>query len=151
MKAFRDGTITGALLLALAACASGEALGDQAANGAVLPQDDLNVGEELSSACFTGQVNAFAQWDGGEGIILRRGVNDRYLLTFVEPCLPLGDAQSIALGNGPAGSSCIGSGDQVFFSRSVFGTRGASPFDQGVCRVRAVFRYDDSGTGGETE
>jgi hypothetical protein len=129
-----------AALLALSSCATDETSGEESGEEALIAADP-RAGEKLSSACFTGQVNAFAEWDGGKGIILRRRVDDRVLLTFAGPCLPLQNAQAIALGSPLGRGGCMGAGDPVYFSDSPFGSRSRSPFDQGICRIRSVYEY----------
>ncbi|MEE4209643.1 MAG: hypothetical protein V2I43_10285, partial [Parvularcula sp.] len=59
--------------------------------------EDPRVGASIVRACFTGQINAFSDWSGGDGMILRRGTNDDVLVTFVGSCVSAERALAIAL------------------------------------------------------
>jgi hypothetical protein len=133
-------------MLLLAACASEP-------SEELDPSEDPRVGELVPNLCFSRAINAFSDWDRGDGVVLRRGVDDRFLVTFIGPCFPAEDAQAVGIGNGFAGSGCIGQGDQLFFSRSASGTINATPFDQGFCRIGAIYAFEaDPGTeDGETQ
>lgn len=124
-------------LLALPACAT-----DEAATIAV-PEDDPKVGAEEQRLCFTRAINGFSDWNDGQGIVLTRGVNDRYLVTFAGPCPEARNALTVGLGRN-VGGGCLEAGDRIFLSDRLPGSspRTIDTFSTGFCMVNRIFVYD---------
>lgn len=106
------------------------------------PLTDKRVVEEVNQLCFARTINGFRNWDAGEGVILRQGVNNEFLVTFQGVCQPLDNAQRVGVNN-RFGSGCIRQGDRLFISEAVFSGRNA-PFESDFCVVRDVFAFDRS-------
>ena len=124
-----------ASLAAVAACASN---GDSD-NGADLdPATDPRVGDEQQRICFTRRINAFAEYGDDDGILLREGVNEWYLVTVAGPCPSLGFAQAVGLGPDLAGAGCLRRSDRIWVSD---GSRGRG-LGTSSCLIDKIYAYD---------
>ncbi|NNU15433.1 hypothetical protein HK107_03715 [Parvularcula sp. ZS-1/3] len=104
-------------------------------------ETDPKVGEQIDSICFSRAINGFSQWGGRDGLVLTRGVNDKFLVTFVGPCPEARNALRIGFDRRFAGSGCVRPGNLIYMSSS-FSAGGANPLDSGFCRVGRVYEYD---------
>lgn len=102
---------------------------------------DPRVGEKVNRICFSRGINGFSEWDGPDGIILRRGVNDRYLVLVARGCFNIDDAQRIGIDQ-RFGGGCLSRGDRLFISRSIF-PNPRDRFDVDRCTITAIYEWDE--------
>ncbi|MEO1042521.1 MAG: DUF6491 family protein [Pseudomonadota bacterium] len=121
-------------IIAFAACASSNEATDKAD-----PSADPLVGEPTDRICFRNTINGFREWDSGEGIILTRGVNDQFLVTFRGPCNIANRAQRIGLTSRFTTSGCVNDTDLIFLSDEVRPSR--NPLSVQSCPVDEIFEY----------
>lgn len=121
----------------LAACATSE---DRQAK--VDPADDPRVGAEESSICFPRTINGFSEWNDGQGVVLNKGVSDRYLVTFIGPCFAADNAMAVGLNTGFSGGGCLRRGDALYFSDSITGRPGTNVFQSGTCRIDKIYAFN---------
>ncbi|GGY44274.1 DUF6491 family protein [Parvularcula lutaonensis] len=131
--------------LSLAACAT-----SSEEKTVMTPEEDPRVVGREDGVCFTRTINGFSEWDAGEGVILNRSVNDRYLVTFVGPCFPLDTAIVVGLSPRFGTGGCLRRGDLIYFSDSVSG-RSSTPFQSGTCRVGDIYRFDPKAKADDTD
>lgn len=105
------------------------------------PLEDLRVGEEVNRICFTSGINGFSSWDGPNGLLLRRGVNDRFLVLVDGGCFNTENALRVGIDE-RFGSGCLTRGDRLFVSDRLFPDRG-DPFAVQSCRVLAIYDWDE--------
>ncbi len=136
------------LVLGIAACATQTADGpdekehDEQEKGG-RPLDDPRIGEQVNRLCFAIAISGFNDWDGGDGVIVRKGVRDRYLVTLLPGCTPIRNAQRIGVTD-RFGSGCLERGDRLFVSSDIFPSRRSSPFDSDFCRIKAIYEWKDA-------
>ena len=102
---------------------------------------DPRVGEEVDSICFKSGINGFAEVKGGDGLILRRGVKDRYLVTILGSCPPLDHAQAVGTSNRFGSGGCLRRTDRLYISTSFTG-RGSGPFDNDFCPIERIYTWN---------
>ena len=122
-------------LLIAASCASTE----DETEAADVSVDPL-VGEQVDRICFRRQINGFTDWEQGLGIILQRGVNDQFLVTFQPPCQVANRALRVGLNSRFATSGCVEEVDPIFLSDSLTPSR--IPFSSQRCIVDGIYEYD---------
>ena len=110
------------------------------------PLEDARIGEEVKSLCFASSINGFAEWEDGDGVIVRKGVRDRFLVTVFGTCTPIDHVQSIGTVNG----GCLDRGDKLFVSNSFTG-HGSGPFDNQFCRIKAIYEWNADALDGATD
>lgn len=132
-------------LASLAACAASPT-GDETDKKD--PLDDPRVGEEVRQLCFAGSINGFSEWDGDNGLILRKGVNDRFLVTFIASCPPADNAMRV--GVDPRSGSCLRRGDRLIVSSTLFPDRNDTVFDTQRCTIGAIYQWNEDATEEET-
>ena len=119
-------------VLVAAACSTTEPR-EQVAN----PQDDPRVGERVQRICFQSAISGFSEWDAGEGIILRRGANRQFLVTFTGVCPGLDFPRFVGLGPDPSTAGCIRETDRLFISDGTSRRMGSSS-----CIIDRIYAFD---------
>lgn len=112
--------------------------------------DDPRVGEEVPRLCFQRSISGFSEYGDGDGVILRRGASDRFLVTFAGACPGADSVQRIGLTGELSGGGCIRQSSRIFLSDSFTG-RGTSPFSTTSCLVKDIYVYDPKAGSEEKE
>ncbi|MEM9839679.1 MAG: DUF6491 family protein [Pseudomonadota bacterium] len=128
-----------ALTATLAACASVDE------SDRFDPTDDPRVGAEQQTLCFSRNINAFAEYgdNDDDGILLRRGANTWYLVTFAGPCPNLGFTRAVGLGPDLTGAGCIRRSDRLWVSD---GTRSNVGMGSNACLIDRIYAFDRNAT-----
>lgn len=134
----------------LAALMTACATGDDNDKRASEPTEDPRVGDIQNQICFSRSINGFSEWDRGEGLILNRGVSDRFLVTFVGRCGALDFARAIGFEQNLATSGCIRQADRIYMSDSATG-RGTTPGVPSSCLIDKIYAFDPGAEEGEAE
>lgn len=103
------------------------------------PASDPLVGEAVNRICFRNTINGFREWSGGEGIVLNRGVNDQFLVTFRGPCAIANRAQRVGLTSRFTTSGCVNDTDLIFLSDDVLPRRNRLSIQS--CPVDQIYEY----------
>lgn len=114
------------------------------------PLDDPRIGDEVRRLCVSSRISGFGEWDGGDGLILRKGPKERYLATLYRGCGPAGRIQRIGV-NQNFGAGCLSRGDRIYVSADFSPRQQSSPFDSDVCRIKAIYKWDPSATAEDNE
>jgi hypothetical protein len=120
----------------LAACTTATGDDDMA------PEEDMRVGERVDRICFTGGISGFRDWEGGDGLILRKGPSEEYLATLFPGCLNVDNAMRVGFDE-RFGGGCLRRGDDLFVSDRMFAGGAGSAFDVVRCRVDAIYVWDE--------
>lgn len=125
-----------AALMALGACATD---GQSSRSDAIAETlADVRVGEEVDRICFTRGIDSFSE-EKRNSVVLRRGVNDEYLV-LTRSCINLDMAQSLRL-DGSGG--CLRRLDSIRVYQSAFGPTDADRFVFDRCQIDAIYKWDD--------
>lgn len=117
----------------LAACASPNMAADQKDDPLASPK----VGKEIKKVCFTRGISGFRSWEGNNGLILRKGVKDYYLTTFVGHCANARSAERVGFDDD--GNGCLDRGDTLIVSDRMFPGQNSSVFELERCRVNKIY------------
>lgn len=120
------------MLLLAAACSTTEPQGQVAS-----PEDDPRVGQRVNRICFRSAISDFSEWDAGEGIVLRRGANKRFLVTFTGVCPGLDFPRFVGLGPDQTQAGCLRETDRLYISDGT--RRGVSA---GSCIINRIYEFD---------
>lgn len=110
-----------------------------AATSAASASEDVRLGPEVESLCFSSQINRWSAVEGRDGaILLDRGANDWYLAEITEGCSEkmIRRANSIVT-EGKPGSACLTVNDAV----SVVDNSGF-PHN---CRIKRIYKWNAKG------
>jgi len=128
-------------ILAMAACSTTPPVAQVAK-----PEDDPRVGEKVGQICFQQTINGFSEWDAGEGLILRRGANRQFLVTFSGVCTALDFPRRVGFGPDPSTAGCVRPSDRLYISDDT--TR---RFGNSYCLIDDIYEFDRSGEAPKTE
>lgn len=107
------------------------------------------VGEKTDRICFTRGINGFSEWDGpADGLILRKGASEEYLVLLGGGCLTADRAQAIGVDE-RFGGGCLTRGDYLFVSETAFPGQRSDPFTVDRCLVTAIYEWDADKGGDE--
>lgn len=109
------------------------------------PLDDVRVGKRVDRICFSSGISGFREWNGDEGLIVRRGAREEYLVTFAGVCPPADNALRIGVDE-RFGGGCLRRGDRLFVSSRMSSGPGGSPFDSDRCLVGAIYEWNKNAT-----
>ena len=119
--------------LLLAAACSTTAPREQVDN----PQDDPRVGDRVQRICFQSAISGFSEWDAGEGLILRRGANRQFLVTFTGVCTALDFPRFVGLGPDRSTAGCLRETDRLYISDGTSRRAGSSS-----CIIDRIYAFD---------
>tara|TARA_R100000935_G_C2740902_1_gene125820 strand:- start:90 stop:545 length:456 start_codon:yes stop_codon:yes gene_type:complete len=122
--------------LLLSACTSTENLEDRP-KGIERYAGDPRLGEEVDRICFASTIDGFSETTR-DTVIVREG-GDHYVIETFGSCTPLEDAMQ--LGFDKTGG-CLGKGDAVIASTSLFPTPQLPPFASQKCLVKSMYKWD---------
>lgn len=133
-----------ALSAALAACQTPGAL-DGGPEDFMSYVDDPRLGEEVGRICFSRQIHGFGETTE-DTVIVRTGVNERYLIKTFGRCADLEFANSMALDQ--FGASCLTEGDSIIPYDTAFGPD-AVGLPPRACRIDEIYEWHPD-RGGDT-
>lgn len=134
------------LSLGLAACSTTTDSGEEPTLEDALK--DKRVGEKTDRLCFTRGISGFRSWDGPDGLILKKGAREEYLVLVTRSCQTVERAQRIGVDN-RFGSGCISRGDYLYISETVF-PNDTDPFSTDRCLITAIYKWNED-AGDDTE
>ncbi|MBB4658742.1 DUF6491 family protein [Parvularcula dongshanensis] len=133
--------------LLLAACTTTDGGGG---DETLLGLDDPRIGAEVGQVCFLGSIDGFSEWDQGEGVVLRKGPQERYLATIRGVCQPLEFVQRVGFDPRGASQSCLTQGDYLFVSSAISPLSTTDSFDNARCLVDGLYEWSGEAPDGET-
>ena len=131
------------LSLGLMACGTSASSEDKPTTEEAL--QDKRVGERVDRVCFAQSISGFREWDGPDGLILKKGVRDEYLVVLSRSCRSADRAQRVGLDD-RFGSGCITRGDSLYISEEIFGGNDTDPFTVDRCLITAIYEWNEDAT-----
>ncbi len=128
----------------LTSCASSENTNKQP-RGASAFASDPRLGEAVNKICFNRSIDGFSD-NRRDTVVLRKGVSEDYLVEVYGGCINLRNAKSIGI---VSRMNCIGRGDDLIVSESVFSHNDQPGMGPQRCSVKAIYKWDKSASGVE--
>ncbi len=122
--------------IAITACATAND-GEGKAKGIAAFIDDPRLGAPVDKICFSRNIDGFSD-NTDDTVVLKRGVNEEYIVEMFGNCQPLRYAQRIGLVNR---TSCLTRLDSLIVSESVFGNS-TNPFDNQRCQINRIHKWN---------
>lgn len=134
MKIFPLAALLG---LGLAGCASEPTTSDYLGDAAFTAEDPRR-GEEVDRICFANSIRSFGE-TSDRTVVVRKAVNDYYLIQTFGGCFDLDQAQSLAL---DTFSGCLTRGDDILAFDSPFGPDRTGPRTF-PCKIDKIYKWDN--------